>query len=205
MSDMDVRAQDESTQAPVPEKKTRTRKASRKSNDAAETRAQRAERIFKQSQQLHHDLYILSPEAMIKDTSIGKVGDSQFFVPVQHQHFFHTIDSNGKPMKECGQIGGHFHEMEVIPGKDGEPPQVKCVSGPMIWAREKRGDKFVRVKRPANSYDTHTHETTYLQSEIVTPRKANAEAAKVQGAVHARQTAQHIKAPTGQGSIVEGS
>lgn len=146
-------------------------------------------RVFRQTQTLHHDLFILTPERMLKDVSLQKDGEPESLVPVQHQHFFHTIDSQGRKLTYCSPIGGHFHEIEVIDQGEGQPPLVKCISGPLKWAMKKKGGKFRRVTVPANDFDNHTHDMQYLQSEKITPRKANVEAAKVTAAIQAKETA----------------
>ena len=161
-------------------------------------------RVLKQTTTLHHDLYILGEAKMLKDTSIGKTGDPEMMVPVKHQHFFHTIDSTGRTLTECSPIGGHFHEMKVVQGKDGEPPKVVCASGPMQWAKKKVHGKWKRVKVPVNHYDDHTHEVEYLHSEEVTPRKPNVEAAKVSAAQAAKEAGQGAGSTEGLGAIVEG-
>ena len=161
-------------------------------------------RVLKQTTTLHHDLYLLNESKMKKDTSIGKTGDPEMIIPVSHQHFFHTIDSTGRSLIECSPIGGHFHEMKVVDKGDGQPPEVTCVSGPLMWARKKIHGKWKRVKVPVNHYDTHKHDVEYLHSETVTPRKPNVEAAKVQAAQAAKENAQGIGDTEGLGSIVEG-
>lgn len=180
----------------------RGRKPKAESN---EKKQQRAERIFKQSQQLHHDLYVLEPAEMKKDTSIGKTGDPRFLHPITHQHFYHSIDQTGKKLNHSSMIGMHFHEMEVVEQLDG-PPKVICKSGPLVWGRKKHPHtgKWMRVKVPVNAYDDHRHEVTYLQSEIITPRKANPEAAVVIAKTSEKETAAHMKIPKGEGSIEEG-
>lgn len=174
--------------------------------ESSAEKAERAQRLFKQSQTLHHDLFVLEPAKFIKDTSIGKTGvDQDFFVPISHQHFFHTIDSQGRTQTTCSPIAGHFHKMEIVPSQvEGEPPQLKCVSGPLRRAKVKVGGKWVVKDVPVNDYDHHTHETTYLRSEYITPRKPNIHASNVIKQVADKERAAHIKAPAGFGAI-EGS
>lgn len=163
------------------EKKTKTKKST----------ITKTGRSFRSTQQIHHDLFLLSPEPMQRDTRLEKHGtpDPEETVAVQHQHFFHTIDSSGRVQDTCSPIGGHFHIMEVTDNGPNDPPTVKCVSGPMRWGVKKVNGKKKRVPVPVNHYDTHTHDCTYLQSEVVTPRKPNAEAAKVQANVARTESA----------------
>lgn len=154
----------------------------KKSNDAT---TESSSRVFRSQTTLHHDLFLLSPESMLKDIRLNKEGipDREETVAVKHQHFFHTIDSAGRKQDTCSPIGGHFHVMEVIDNGPNDPPTVKCVSGPMRWGIKRVNGKNKKVPVPANEYDDHTHDITYVQSEMITPRKANAEAAKVQANV----------------------
>ena len=170
----------------------------------AKTTKKESTRVLKQTTTLHHDLYLLNESKMKKDTSIGKTGDPEMIIPVSHQHFFHTIDSSGRKMVDCSPIGGHFHEMEIIDKGDGNPPEVVCKSGPLMWAKKKVHGKWKRVRVPVNHYDDHKHDVQYLHSEAVTPRKPNVEAAKVQGAMAAKEQGIGAGSTEGLGSIVEG-
>ena len=100
---------------------------------------------------------------------------------VEHCHFFHTVDSDGKELTNSSSIGGHFHKMEVVKDGDGVP-HVKCVSGPVRLAKKKnrRTGKWEKITAPINDYDYHTHDIEYLKSEEITVRKTNVEAVQVQ-------------------------
>lgn len=178
--------------------------AGRPRKESNQEKAQRAERLYRQTQELHHDLYVLKPAKMLKDpTWDSTTTDPADMIPIIHQHFFHTVDSAGRTLLDCSPIGGHFHEM-IVTEQDSGPPKVECKSGPLKWAKIRRGTKFIRKKVPINSYDHHTHEVEYVQSEKFKPRKPNMEASAVMKAQADKETAKHIKVPQGTGDIVEG-
>jgi len=169
--------------------------ATKKSKSTTKTSEPKQPRVFKSTTTLHHDLFVLHPSQMMKDKRLDKTGypDEEDLIGVAHQHFFHTIDSQGRKQLYCSPIGGHFHEIIIKEKGEGEPPEIVEVSGPMKWGMKKKGGKYKRVAVPVNEYDKHTHEIKYLQSEKVTPRKANVEAAKV------ATTLQMKESPSGHG------
>lgn len=155
---------------------TSKKKTSKKAQPAQDKRVYRGQTL------LHHDLFLLSPESMIKDTRLTKEGipDPAETVAVKHQHFFHTVDSSGRKLDTCSPIGGHFHVIELKDMGENEPPEIVSISGPMKWGVKRINGKNRKMAVPCNEYDFHTHDATYLHSQTVTPRKPNAEAAKVQ-------------------------
>lgn len=96
---------------------------------------------------------------------------------VEHCHFYHSVDKNGKAQEKCATINGHFHFLIPDP-KD--PLKLTC-SEPMqyVMALNERGQK-VKKAVPVGSHDTHTHEVTYIQSEEFQQRKINPEYLKLQ-------------------------
>jgi len=140
-------------------------------------------RVFKGTQEIHHDLFKLKVATMLKrkpeSWGLGTDElDKQDMLDVEHVHFFHSVDSDGKVQTNCSTIGGHFHIMEVAQGADGVPV-VKCGSGPMHFARKKVRGKMKRVMIPVNEVDDHTHDVQYIESMTVKRRKLSAEAANV--------------------------
>lgn len=134
-------------------------------------------RVFKSQQNIMHDLYKLEVANAIKNVA----WQPGVFSPekVEHCHFFHSVDKNGAPQKQCAQINGHFHELILVtPSTETEPAVYKC--GPAKrWALvDERG---VKVKRAvaADHGDNHTHEVTYIASEEFKPVKLNSEAMKL--------------------------
>jgi len=136
------------------------------------------QRRYKDSSKLHHDLFKLKVADMQKNIAWDGTEDLR---SVEHCHFFHTVDSDGKVLTNSSAIGGHFHKMEVVVNDDGVP-MVKCISGPVRFAKKKnrRTGKWEKVIAPTNDFDYHTHEIEYLKSEEITVRKTNIEAVQMQ-------------------------
>lgn len=141
------------------------------------------ERFYATSKEVDHDLFKLSVARMLKWMGYNKgEKDPDDLIPAEHCHFFHTIDSDGRPQQFCSSIGGHFHKMEVVDDGSGVP-KVKCVSGPLQFKfenyRKNRANKRRKIAVPANDFDTHTHESEYVRSEKVALRKVNVDAVEL--------------------------
>ena len=149
----------------------------------ARPKKESAGRVFTGQKKIFHDLYKLSVAKMLKNMSWQPIPADEY-TPIEHCHFFHTVDSSGKTQIYSTSVGGHFHIMEIEDQGDGNPPLVKCVSGPMKLARVKDPHtlKYVKKPVPVNDVDSHTHEVTYLKSDEIALRKLSDEAAKVIGA-----------------------
>lgn len=134
-------------------------------------------RVFKSQQNIMHDLYKLEVASAIKNVA----WQPNVFSPerVEHCHFFHSVDKNGAPQKQCAQINGHFHELTLVtPGTESTPPIYKC--GPALrWALVNINGQMVKKAVPADHNDTHTHEMRYIASEEFKPAKLNSEAMKL--------------------------
>lgn len=144
-----------------------------------------AQRVYANELVIDHDLYKLELKNMKKnmawEAGVYDIHD------VNHEHFFHTMDSSGRKLKYSNMVGGHFHEMTVIPQPNGAPPIVKC--GPAIReVRKLVNKKMVKKFEPALRYandqgemvtDSHVHEVTYIRSNKIPTRKINDEAIKV--------------------------
>jgi hypothetical protein len=114
----------------------------------------------------------------------------------EHVHFFHTKDRAGKRLIYSSPVGGHFHELEIVPNPKGEahPPTVRCKSGPLKWVSRK--DKYGNVStRTAPAYEitndndyeqvemaNHKHKPTHIQTSKIKSVQLSPEAAKVIGA-----------------------
>ena len=167
-------------QAPTPveepPKKVTKKRAAKKTNSIG--------RIFNENRVIYHDLYKLTVAAMKKNMMWHPI-DPQDYVSIEHVHFFHTFDSAGKQQIHSTSVGGHFHEIEVIEQGDGQPPIVKCASGPKKYVRRKSKygkNKYEKVMVDVNPVDKHVHDVIYLQSNEQKIRKINEEAAKLIGA-----------------------
>lgn len=157
-------------------------------------------RIIRGTQKIHHDLFKLGVAKMLKNISYED--DSPELVKVEHVHFFHSVDSYGKPLNESTTIGGHFHPLEIIQNPGGIPT---VICGPaQRRVRKKIGKKEVAVVQDIefsdadHPIDDHTHEMIYLGSQEINMREVNVEAAQVEAMV---QTKMSPSAPAGMGEI----
>lgn len=142
-------------------------------------------RVYAGQIELDHDLFKLSVAKMYKNVSWDADPHWERF---EHCHIFHTIDSNGKKQTTCSPVGGHFHVIETTP-QAGGPPKL-AVSPPMRMIRIKQGKKWVTRPEPIeyeNPDHSHTHEVQYLRSQRIKPRALNAEFAKMDAAVRAKE------------------
>lgn len=140
-----------------------------------------APRVYKGTQEVDHDLFKLKVAVMRKNVSFTDIPD---YVPIEHCHTFHTVDSNGKKQTTSNPVGGHHHEIEVINVKDGVP--TLRVSPPMKFVRERVAGRTRKIAVEVEG-DSHTHEVEYLGSERIRLRATNAEFAKLDAAIRARQ------------------
>jgi hypothetical protein len=146
-----------------------------------EPQASGIQRQLGQQVTIHSDLYKLGLSRFKRNVSWTDVPQIE---ELDHNHLFHTFNSDGKQQFYCTAVGGHFHLMEVFPGKDGEAPRVKCASGPLKWVQRKVRGRFTKVAEPVllpegEDEDNHVHETFYLGSTEVTKRMGNTVAAGI--------------------------
>lgn len=141
-----------------------------------QTEVRQDRRIFKGAYKFHHDRFKLEIADVMLNISYTK---TKRFDPIQHQHWFHTVDSDGKVQKFSSAMAGHFHEMEVINDPKGGLPSVKC--GPARqWSVERTDTGTRRVSAPIDEKAQHLHEISYRDSEEIEVRSMSIEAAKVQ-------------------------
>lgn len=184
--------------APVESKLSRAQAAPEGLDDVAGDEPQapmikRQPRVYKSSQEVDHDLFKLTVAKMIKNGGFNP--DVPMIEHHEHTHWFHTVDSSGRPQVASTPTGGHHHAVKVIVGKDGVPTLE--VSEPRRWVKRKvRGtrNKFKRVEEPVfigtgedAEKDTHTHDVQYCGSEKITLRQPNVEAAKFESALKAQR------------------
>ncbi len=138
------------------------------------------ERRFRHSVKIHSDLFKASIEDAKKNMAWSE-GDVKL-ESVPHVHFFRTYDSDGKQLKNTNSVAGHFHEVVVEFQKDG-PPKVVSVSQAKRMVKRKIRGKFVQVAEnlPEILEDEHTHTLEYIESNLVTARQANVNAAQFIG------------------------
>lgn len=173
-------------------KKTRGRPKAQKDQD--ETKAEIVgkidlpkKRIYESQSMFEHDLFKLELSKFKKNLAIDD--EAPEYVDVEHCHFFHTVDSNGRKQMFSNSVGGHFHKLEIKDQGPDMPPEILSISGPLTYAmRRGRGGKKEKVIVPFTDVDAHTHEVTYVKSNKISKRKLSAEAAKVQFALEAKHT-----------------
>jgi hypothetical protein len=131
-------------------------------------------RLMKGTTTIYHDLFRLEPANMIKEVMIGS--DKVLKEAVQHQHFYHTVDSSGRRQYECAPIGGHVHKIEV--GQDENGNLIATCGVPLVrtTVKTKFGKRIEKIL-PSKD-DNHTHICKYIESSEIKPRKANEEALK---------------------------
>jgi hypothetical protein len=143
-------------------------------------------RVYRGTQTVDHDLFKLNVAVMKKNVSYTDIPDMQNF---EHCHIFHTVDSGGRKQTACNDVGGHHHDIEVVPPQKGGVPTLR-ISGPRKWVRDRRRG---RLSVPVDSHlseedqDRHTHTFTYLGSEKIKLREPNVEYAKFEAAIRAKQ------------------
>jgi len=137
---------------------------------------EKIERVYSNSQIIDHDLYVLKEAQMLKNTALpGAMPD---YEKVSHQHFFHTIDSDGKKQTHCTPVGGHFHKMTIHETKDGGIPQIEC--GPPVKLVNKRIRGQIKATEVLyEESDDHKHEVFYKRSDKVSLRSVSTEATKI--------------------------
>lgn len=150
-------------------------------------------RILSKTAEVFSDLYKLEVAPVIKNVGTAEKyeDDPSSFVEFEHTHPFRTRDSDGKFLSRSSSIGGHHHVLELEPNPKGSdhPPVVKSCSPPMKLVRKKIKGQWQVVDEPANDYDDHTHEVTYIRSDKTQARVQNIEAQKVIAFIGAKGSA----------------
>lgn len=158
-----------------------------KPQDKIKTKAVSAQtkRNYTASKAVTTDLFKLEPEIVIKYEGWEPESDTlqrnpSKFTNWEHTHPFRTYDKNGVKQTYSTPIGGHFHVIDWEPNEDPEqPPIIKSVSGPMVMATKRIKGVMQKVAVPANDFDDHTHEVSYLTSSEVKVHARNTEALKI--------------------------
>lgn len=147
-------------------------------------------RTLKGTQVFWHDLFKSNVQKMIKcifartdDKGVGMQKEEDL-KQVEHVHFYHSHDSQGRPQTTCVSVGGHYHKITTHDDK-GNPlvdaqgrPRVEC-GPPLRKVKVKRGKKMVSVEEPVtfgmedgqNVVDKHTHKFAYIDSQELSPDK----------------------------------
>lgn len=146
--------------------------------------------------EFRHDLVRLKVSTMQKNVSYKKYVPQ--LEPVQHEHFFHSVDMKGRANRYCQAVGGHFHEVTVDwdrPDAHGNPTikvgpalreidvkskatgkvrkrieKVRFASG-MIEGDMDGGPEDDEVVEVSYINDEHTHTAQYEGSEMLSPNR----------------------------------
>jgi len=135
------------------------------------------ERKLAKATKVHHDLFSLDITNTRKNMSWEESNPN--WVDVAHRHYYHTVTSDGKALQNSAPSAGHFHEVIVEEDESGKITNVTC------------GPPQVMHKGKPHPYknDKHTHEISYLASEVVERRVSNQDAMKVMTASRAEEAA----------------
>lgn len=147
-------------------------------------------RIVDGTQTFWHDLFKSDVRKMIKciffreDDKGRGTNQAEDLKPVEHTHFFHSHDSNGRPQTTCVSVGGHYHKITThddqgnpLLDKNGRPT-VKC-SKPYRKKKVRRGKKMVTIEEEVKFemedgsvvQDDHVHVFKYEKSKELSPDK----------------------------------
>lgn len=140
--------------------------------------------VWKDAVSFRHDLFKCEISKMRKNVSYKPFEPQLEEVP--HTHFFHSVDMKGRKQKYTNSVGGHFHEITVDWTKTGPDggPLVKC--GPAlreVQTKLRNGAmkteiakiRFATLEEGVFEHDEHTHQVSYLNSEIISPAKIRAQ------------------------------
>lgn len=119
---------------------------------------QKINRIYKEDMTIDSDTFKLETTNFAKNLSFDD--KKPIIVGVEHSHFFHTFDSNGRPMDKCNHVGGHTHEVKIEVDQNGD------MVGTCSPAIVHKGFKE----------DFHTHQVTYVKSDRFKVRSMNEQA-----------------------------
>jgi hypothetical protein len=127
------------------------------------------ERNLEKNKEVHHDLFRLEVANTRKNLDWTGLVEKANWQTIPHVHFYHTVDSDGKTQKFSAPTAGHFHEQIIERNEDGDIVSIEC------------GPPMVMHKGKPHPYanDKHTHDVTYLESEMVQRRVRDNEAALV--------------------------
>lgn len=143
---------------------------------------------WKGDEEFRHDLFKLNVANMKKNSSYIPYQPSLH--EVEHSHFFHSHDMKGRNQKYCSAVGGHFHEVSINWMSCDDEGNPEVVIGPAQCFRQRRlrSGKMQQIvskvsfltspdkdddpdARVTEILDNHTHTSTYVRSEMISPRK----------------------------------
>ena len=145
----------------------------------AEETNQEQKRIFGNSFEFKSDLFKLE----VAECNLNKSwNDIPMLEQIEHVHFFHTYDSNGRKMARTNIVAGHFHVIEYEEQGPDKPVKIISVSGPMHEVKRRILGKWQKVAEKISDslQDDHTHKITYRRTERVKARQASVQAANIE-------------------------
>lgn len=142
------------------------------------------QRVFGNKFEFKSDLFKLEVAECHMDKSWNDVPNLE---AVEHVHFYHTYDSDGRKMAKTNTVAGHFHLIEYQEQGEDKPVKIISVSGPMRELKRRIKGRFTKVNEPVSDKleDNHTHKITYrrtekIQARQISPNAVNIEAAEAQ-------------------------
>ena len=138
--------------------------------------------MLRNQQVLHHHLFKAQVATCKKNMAFRK-GELNI-QNLEHAHFFHTIDSNGRTQTRTNASCGHFHYIEWGTDDDGNliatcGPAIKeytLLKGGRTYKKEK-ALSWPGVDQGGNEItvtDEHTHDMVYIGSDEIRPRARSA-------------------------------
>ena len=148
--------------------------------NAEETNAEQ-KRIFGNNFEFKSDLFKLE----VAECNLNKSwNDIPMLESIEHVHFFHTYDSNGRKMARTNIVAGHFHVIEYEEQGGDKPVKILSVSGPMHEVKRKVLGRWQKVAEAISDtlQDDHTHKISYRRTERVQARQTSPQAANIEAA-----------------------
>jgi hypothetical protein len=145
-----------------------------------ETNAEQ-KRIFGNNFEFKSDLFKLE----VAECNLNKSwNDIPMLESIEHVHFFHTYDSNGRKMARTNIVAGHFHVIEYEEQGGDKPVKILSVSGPMHEVKRKVLGRWQKVAESISDtlQDDHTHKISYRRTERVQARQTSPQAANIEAA-----------------------
>lgn len=127
---------------------------------------------IKDQQTFRHDLFKAEVASMKRNMSWKKGIVS--IQTIEHSHWYHTCNSQGRPQRYTNTVGGHFHEIEWQINAKGDLV-AKC-SKPMTHKYKMAAGRHKKILAPVSWMDEendrevnddHTHKMIYIHSEIL--------------------------------------
>ena len=162
-------------------------------NAPAKVQQQAQQRVYAGQKKVESDLYKLEVAMMQKNNGISS--DNPIMGYYEHTHNFRTFDSSGKKQDRCAPVGGHYHEIKIIPGASPSDAATIIVGPPRKEVLKKVRGKRVKTSVPVTFgegyseedkiIDAHTHTVTYILTQTIPLRQASMEFAKFESGYRA--------------------